>query len=150
MRTVEGTEGGGGDVASLEAYYFRGSQRRFRVNPDNTTTEVVDVTAESQMFGVQYTWTVLATDWDASGPAGVIPLKTGEVNQICAKPHVQDFWTETDQGASQVLYHYAVITVGTDDGAITDVVRVRMDHIDPPPNAKLDAVWQRLADAGAT
>lgn len=150
MRTVEGGDNTGGDVQTLEAYRFLASQRRFRINPDNTTTEVVDVSAESVLYGVQFTWSVLAETWDASGPAGVIPAKTGEVNLICAKPHVQDFWTESDQGPSNVLYHFAVITVGTADGAITDQVRARMDNISPPPNAQLDAVWQRLADAGAT
>jgi hypothetical protein len=149
MRTADGGDLPDVGDAGSSAYTFLGSVRTFRVNPDQSTTPVVNVTAQSTVFGVQFTWTVLAETWDASGPAGVIPQKTGEVNLICGKPHVQDFRTEQDQGPSQVLYNFAVITVGTDDQSITDEVRVRMDHISPPPNAQIDAVWQRLADAGA-
>lgn len=149
MRTADGGDLPGVDDAGSEAYTLIGSARTFRVNPDQTTTPVVNVTAQSTVFGVQFTWTVLASVWDASGPAGVVPIKTGEVNLICGKPHVQDFRTEQDQGPSQVLYNYAVITVGTEDQAITDEVRVRMDKISPPPNAAIDATWKRLQDAGA-
>ena len=104
----------------------------------------------SNTFGVQFTWSVLASTWDASGPAGVVPLKTAEVNTICAHAHVQDFRTETDQGPSQVLYNYAVITVGTADQAITDEVRQRMDEIGlPAVFGKIDHVWSQLAAGGA-
>lgn len=142
-------DSGSGGLGTSEAYTFLASQRRFRVNPDNSTTEIVDVSAQSSLYQVQYTWSVLAQEWDDSGPAAVIPLKTGEVNVICGEDHVQNFWTETDQGPSNVLYHFAVITVGTADGSITDEVRVRMDHLSPPPLAQIDAAWQRLAAAGA-
>jgi hypothetical protein len=151
MRTVDGGDLGGEGASIDGAFVLIASMRTFRVNADQTTTPVVNVTAQSVAFGVQFTWTVLASTWDADGPAAFVPLKTAEVNTICAHPHVQDFRTETDQGPSQVLYNFAVITVGTDDQAITDEVRVRMDHInDPSTFASIDHVWSQLAAAGAT
>src|SRR5207248_5143075 len=120
----------------------------FRVNPDGSTTPVINVTAQSKKYGVSYTWTMLASAWDTDGGPPLIALKTEQVNVICGHEHVQDFRTETDQGPSQQLFNFAVITVGTDDGAITDDVRARMDHIgDPSVFALIDADWVRITDA---
>lgn len=150
MRTADGGDVGGDGESIGGAFVLIGSVRTFRVNSDQTTTPVVNVTAQSVTFGVVFTWTVLASTWDADGPAAFVPLKTAEVNTICAHPHVQDFRTEQDQGPSQVLYNYAVITVGTDDQAITDEVRQRMDQIGlPSVFAAIDHVWGQLAAAGA-
>ena len=143
MRTQDG-----GDISADTAYTLIATQRTFRVNPDGSTTPVINVTAQSQKYGVTYTWTMRASTWDTDGGPPLISLKTEEVNAICGHEHVQDFRTETDQGPSQQLYNYAVVTVGTDDGAITDEVRVRMDHIgDPSAFAAIDADWNRIAGA---
>lgn len=150
MRTQSSEGVTAGEGGTLAAYVFVGSSRTFRVNADQSTTAVVNVTAQSALYGVQFSWTVTAQEWDASGPAAVIPLKTEEVNAVCANAHVQDLRTETDQGPSQVLYNYAVITVGPEDGAQTDEVRVRMDHLnDPATFAAIDHTWSQLAAAGA-
>lgn len=151
MRTIGSDDGSGGVVAASDsAYQLISSQRTFRVNADNTTTEVVNITAQSLKYGVQYTWTILASTFDADGAPGLVGLKTEEVNQLCSHDHVQDFRSEVDQGPSQVLYNYAVITVGTDDQAITDEARVRMDQIGlPSAFGAVDAVWKRLQDLGA-
>jgi hypothetical protein len=151
MRTVDGGDLGGDGASIGGEFRLIGSVRTFRVNADQTTTPVVNVTAQSVAFGVQFTWTVLAAKWDADGPAAFVPIKTAEVNTICAHPHVQDFRTETDQGPSQVLYNYAVITVGTDDQAITDEVRTRMDSIGlPAVFGQIEHAWSQLAAAGAS
>lgn len=141
----------GGGAPGGSAYTLVGQQRTFRVNTSaNTFTPIVNVTVQSVAYGVQYTWTVLAKTVDDDGLPSVAEQKTGEVNQICSTDHVQDFRTEQDQGPSQVLYNYAVITVGTDDGAITDEVRVRMDLINQPSAfAAITACWNRLVAAGA-
>jgi hypothetical protein len=145
MRTSEGAVN-----ATDTSYQLQGVVRTFRVNNDNTTTAIVQVTATSQLYAVTYTWALLAATWDSDGGPPLIALKTGEVNAICGHEHVQGFRTEQDQDSSGVLYNYAVITVGTDDGAITDEVRVRMDHIGlPSAFAAIDAAWQRLVNAGA-
>lgn len=143
MRTQDG-----GDISSDTAYTLIGTSRTFRVNPDGSTTPVITVTAQSQKYGVVYTWTMLASTWDQDGGPPNISLKTEQVNAICGHDHVQDFRTETDQGPSSQLYNYAVVTVGTDDGAITDEVRIRMDHIgDPSAFAAIDADWNRISGA---
>ena len=142
--------GSGTGVAPDDAYNLASSSRTFRVNADQTTTAVVIVTAQSQKYGVQFTWTMLATTWDVDGGPPAISLKTEEVNAICGHDHVQDFRTETDQGPSQVLYNYGVVTVGTDDQAITDEARIRMDQIGLPlAFAAIDTVWKRLVSVGA-
>lgn len=142
---------GGGDTPGGSAYVLIGQARTFRVNTSaNTFTPIVNVTAQSVAYGVQFTWTVPASTVDNDGLPSVATQKTGEVNQICATAHVQDLRTEQDQGPSQVLYNFAVITVGTDDQSITDEVRVRMDMINEP--AAFQAIadsWARLVAAGA-
>lgn len=142
---------GGGDAVGGSEYTLIGSQRTFRVNTSaNTFTPIVNITAQSVTYGVQYTWTVLAKTVDSDGLPASAGLMTGWVNQICSTAHVQDFRTEQEQGPSQVLYNYGVITVGTDDQSITDEVRVRMDSLNTPAAfAAIAACWARLVAAGA-
>lgn len=142
---------GDGDTASDTAHNTLGTVRGFRVNADNSFTPIVTITAQSQKYLVTFTWSILAKTFDADGGPPAIALKTEEVNAICGHDHVQGFRTENDQDSSQVLYHYAVITVGTDDGAITDEVRWRMDQIGQPGVfAAIDADWARLEAIGAS
>jgi hypothetical protein len=151
VKTVDLNGSGTGEATVGHGYTMIATARTFRVNADQTTTPIVNLTAQSDTYGVQFTWTVLAKTWDTDGPAAFVPIKVDEVNQVCSHPHVQDFRTETDQGPSQVLYNYAVITVGTDDGSITDEVRVRMDQINNASTfGAIDATWQRLASVGAS
>jgi hypothetical protein len=150
MIAVDDGSGAAGGTNIDSASIYVGQQRTFRVNDDGSTTEIVNVSRQSVKYGVQYTWTILATTWDTDGGPPEIGLKTEEVNAICGHDHVQGFRTEADQGPSNILYHYAVITVGTDDQAVTDETRVRMDMIGlPSAFAAVDATWKRLQDAGA-
>jgi len=140
----------GGDVTATDAYKLVTSKRSFRPNADGSTTSVVNITARSLQYDVQYTWTILASTWDIDQGHLAIAIKTAEVNKICGYDHVQDFRTEQDQGPSEQLYNYAVITVGTDDGLITDYTTHRMDSIDSASVfTDIDTVWQRLVAAGA-
>ena len=140
-----------GSTASDSAYWPRGATRTFRVNPDGSTTPIVIVSAQSKKYGVTYTWTMLASTWDTDGGPPAIALKTEEVNVICGHEHVQDFRSEQDQGPSNQLFNYAVITVGTDDQVLTDEARWRMDSIGQPGVfAAIDAVWARLVAIGAS
>ena len=142
MRTDEG-----GATVEDYAYNLINANRTFRVNPDGSTTPVVNLTVQSQKYGVVYTWTMLASQWDSDQGKPNAMVKTEQVNVICGSEHVQDFRTETDQGPSQQLYNYAVITVGTDDGAVTNDFRVRMDHIgDSSTLTKIDQVWNQIAE----
>lgn len=140
-------QGGGGPVAGATLV---GAQRGSRPNPDNTLTQIVTITATSDTYGVWFSFAVLAVTFDADGAPALLGQKVTEVDAICAHPHVQGFRTEQDQGPSDVLYNYAVITVGTDDLAITDAVSVRMDQINTPAAfGAIDASWGRLAALGA-
>lgn len=143
------TDTGGG--AGSTDYNLIGVERTFRVNPsNNTSTAVVNVTAQSVVYGVQYTWTILASTWDAAGSDAVLSQKAAEVDAIMEEGHVIDFRTETQQGPSQVLYNYGVITVGTADGSISDEVTARMDQLtDPSVQTNILATWARLVAAGA-
>lgn len=140
----------GGDISADTGYNLVGVVRGMRVSANDTLTPIATITAQSKKYLVTYTWSILARTLDTDGAPPLIALKTEEVNVICGHDHVQGFRTENDQDASQVLYHYAVITVGTDDEAITDEVRYRMDNIgNPGVFAAIDACWQRLVALGA-
>ena len=138
-----------GDVSDAE-FVPLGSARGFHVNSDQSFTPVVTVTAQSKLYLVVYTWNMKASTWDSDQRYAKIAEKTQQVNAICAHPHVQGFRTEQDQDASQVLYFYAVITVGTDDESVTDDVRWRMDSIfQSGVFNKIDATWDGLVKIGA-
>ena len=141
-------QGGGGGGAG--GYTLVGVVNTFRVNQNNTTTPIVQLTASSAAYLVTFTWDVTTATYLADGGANLAQQKVGEVDAICGAAHVQGFRTEQEQDASQILYNYAVITVGTDDQAITDQVSVRMDHIGQPAAfAAIAACWERLVAAGA-
>lgn len=141
------TEGGGTTLA----YNLISTTRTNRVNADNSTQPIVQVTAQSQQYLVTYTFFISASTWDTDGGPPLIAERTSWVNEVCAYRHVQAFWTEQDQDSSQLLVNFAVITVGTDDGSITDQTRVRMDHLnDPATFGQIDATWKRLQAAGAS
>jgi hypothetical protein len=141
---------GGGDAAD-HPYRLIGTQRTQRVNNDGTLTPIVNITAQSVLYGVQFTFTILASTFDTDGGPPLTAERTNWVDEICGHAHVQGFWSEQDQGPDQILYNYGVITVGTDDGAITDQVRVRMDHLnDSATFGAIDASWKRLQALGAS
>jgi hypothetical protein len=143
--------GDGGAAGNTHPYQLIGSVRTFRVNNDGTFTPVVNITAVSNTYGVQFTFTILASTFDADGAPSQAALRTEWVDTIAAHDHVVGFRTEVDQGPDQILYNYAVITVGTDDGAITDEVRVRMDQLNTPAAfGAIDSAWQRLVALGAS
>jgi len=142
----------GGDEGSADHPYTPiAIVRTFRVNNDGTTTNIVNITAASVLYGVQFTFTLLASTVDDDGAPPLTAERTAWVDEVCGYPHVQDFWSETDQGPSQVLYNYGVITVGTDDGAITNQIRVRMDSLnDGSTFTAIDKAWKQLQALGAS
>jgi len=141
---------GGGDAAD-HPYRLIGSARVQRANNDGTFTQVVNITDQSVLYGVQFTFTILASTWDGGGAPPLEAERTAWVDQVCSHAHVIGFYTQTDQGPDQILYNFAHIVVGTPDGAISDETVVRMDHLnDQDTFTKIDATWQRLVDAGAS
>jgi hypothetical protein len=138
-------------IVSPHPFQLIGTVRTFRVNSDGTFTPVVNITARSRTYGVQFTFTIRASTFEADGAPPLTALRTEWVDTVCAHAHVQGFHTEQDQGPDQVLYNYAVIEVGTDDGSITDEVRVRMDALNTPATfGAIDTAWQRLVALGAS
>ena len=86
-----------GDAAD-HPYRLVGLQRTTRANNDGTFTPVVNITCQSVLYGVTFTFTILASTFDTDGGPPLEAERTAWVDEICAYPHVQDFWSETDQG----------------------------------------------------
>lgn len=146
MRTPDG-----GDAYSADEYQLVGSLPTFRVNNNNTTTAIVQITARSKKYDVQFTWNVLKSTFDNDGAPPLVALKTAEVNQIAGHEHVYSVRGEEDVAPDGGLYNYLVVTVGTDDGEITTDVRIRMDSIGTPGAfAAVDKAWANLVALGAT
>ena len=140
-----------GGTLPPDAYRLVGSQQTFRVNADGTTTPIVLITATSQLYGTTFFWFITEKTFQSGGAPAATGAKTQEVNAVAGHPHVQGFRSEQDQDVSGLLYNYAVITVGTDDLAITATVKVRMDHLGAGSTFDaIDAAWQRLVDLGAS
>lgn len=145
-----GGSGGTSGGASAGEYTLISSFRTFRVRPDNTTQPIQAVTAQSTMFGVSFSFFIPGATWDTDGGPPLIRDMTGYVNDVCGLAHVVGFRSEQDLGSDQMLYNFAVITVGTEDGSITDEARVRMDLLRTGAAVPaIDAVWARLVEAGA-
>jgi len=140
----------GGDVGAPGRYNLLGVVNTFRVNQNNTTTPLIELSAYSTLYGVTYTWAVTKATYVADGGDVLASEKTAQVEAICADAHVQGFRTEKEEDASGLLYNYAVITVGTDDGAIADSTSVRMDQLGTPGAFQAIAdCWARLVKTGA-
>lgn len=145
-----GGSGGTSGGASAGEYTLISSYRTFRVRPDNTTQPIQAVTAQSDLFGVSFSFFIAGATWDTDGGPPLIRDMTAYVNDVCGLDHVVGFRSEQDLGSDQMLYNYAVITVGTEDGSITDEARVRMDLLRTGAAVPaIDAVWSRLVAAGA-
>jgi hypothetical protein len=146
---VKVLQGSGGTAD--DQFELVGVVQTFRVNANNTTTDLVEITARSVKFDVQYTWDILKSTFDAEGAANAAAEKTTEVNYIAERDHTYAVRSEPDQDKSGVLYNYLVVTVGTDDGTSTVDVNVRMDKLqDAATFGALDAAWKNLQALGAT
>ena len=134
---------GAGGGQGLEYNLVGNPVRTFRVNNDGTTTAVVNITAISLLYGVQFTFTMLASTYDAGNGPTVTSQRTEWVNAVCAYPHVVGFHTEVDQGPDQILYNYAVITVGAEGTTEGNTVTQRMDRLgDASTFTLIDSAWQ--------
>lgn len=147
---MEVNPGGGGGVGEQD-FTLIGVADTFRVNQDNTTTPIVQITAFAILYGVTFTFFVTEAAFAADGARNLTNLKTADVNAVSSYAHVQAFRSEQDQDRSGLLYNYAVITVGTDDLAITKDVTQRMDEINTPATYTLiDDAWKKLQELGAS
>jgi hypothetical protein len=141
----------GGPPQGLGFTLVGNAVRGFRVNNDGTFTPIVTMTCISDTYLVQFTFSILASTYDASGGPQAAALRTTWVDQVCSNANVIGFRTETDQGPDQVLYHFAVITVGSPGETQGDEVRQRMDLLnDPSTFAMIDAAWQLQLGVGAS
>ena len=141
---------GGGDAAD-HPYIPIGVQRTFRALSNGTFQPIVNVTAQSSLYGVQFTFTMKASTWDTNGGPPLTAERTAWVDQVCGHDHVQGFYTDQDSGPDGLMYNFAHIVVGTDDGAITDEAVVRMDQLNQQSTFdKIATVWGRLTALGAS
>jgi hypothetical protein len=120
-----------------------GQLSTFKVNANNTTTPIEQITARSLLYDVTFTFNVTQATYKALGAAIVVSDRTVQVNTIAGDPRVVAVRGEEDTGPDGNLYNYLVITVGTPDLARTAETRVRMDHLDAGP-AAIDAAWQQM------
>jgi hypothetical protein len=148
---LEPVDGGSGTgTGSTEGYDPIASVRTFRVLPNNDTQPIQAVTVRSQLYGVVFSFFIPGTTWDQDGGPPFIHDMTGYVNDVCGQDHVIGFRSEQDLGPDQLLYNYAVITVGTADGLLTDEARVRMDLLRTGAEVpQIAAAWKRLTEIGA-
>lgn len=136
--------------ADVAHFTLLGVVNTFRVNANNTTTDLVEITAQSDLYGAVFTWDILKSTFDGEGALNAAQEKTTQVNYIAGRDHTYAIRGEQDTDKSGVLYNYLVVTVGTDDGTITTDVPIRMDAIGlPAAFGLLDDAWARLVALGA-
>jgi len=139
-----------GDTAALDEYQIVSQLSTFKVNPNNTTTAIEQITARSVKYDVTFTFNVPKTTYVSDGAPPLVALKTGQVNQLAGHEHVVAVRGEEDQGLDGNLYNYLVVTVGTPDGERTSDVRIRMDNIGlPSAFGAVDAAWNTLVSLGS-
>jgi hypothetical protein len=138
-----------GELAADDDYQIVGQNSTYRVNNNNTTTPIEQITARSVKYDVTFTFNVNATTYNNAGAAVLARSKTAEVNAIAAVDHVIGVRGEEDQGSDGNLYNYLVVTVGTDDGERQSDVRIRMDHLgDPSAFGQVHRAWDLLVALG--
>jgi hypothetical protein len=132
-----------------DAYQVVSQTSTYRVNANNTTTPIEQVTARSVKYDVVFTFNVTATTYNNAGAAVLARSKTAEVNAIAKLDHVIGVRGEEDQGSDGNLYNYLVVTVGTDDGERSSDVRIRMDHLgEPSAFGQVHRAWDLLTALG--
>jgi hypothetical protein len=137
-----------GDAPDDE-YQVVGQNSTYRVNNNNTTTPIEQITARSVKYDVVFTFNVTATTYNNAGAAVLARSKTAEVNAIAKLDHVIGVRGEEDQGNDGNLYNYLVVTVGTPDGERSSDVRIRMDHLgDPSAFGQVHRAWDLLNALG--
>src|SRR4051812_30983127 len=106
---------GGGEPGSPSSGEYEpiASVRTFRVLPNNDTQPIQAVTVRSKVYGVVFSFFISGATWDTDGGPPFIRDMTAYVNDVCGLDHVVGFRSEQDLGPDQLLYNYAVITVGT-------------------------------------
>lgn len=142
---------GVGPDPEIDNYYLIGLGEIPRSSSDTTTETVVQITAKSKLYLVTYTWFMTTATYKADGEVAAAELKTAQVNQICGHDHVQQFRSEQDFDASNLLINNAVIGVGTEDQNTIVPIRYRMDQIGlPGVFGAIDAAWAKLVKLGAS
>lgn len=139
-----------GSSAQNDGYQLVSVTDTFRVNPNNTTTPLKEITARSLLYDVYFTWDISQATFDGEGAPAAAALKTEQVNQIAGADHVYAVRSQPEQDKTGVLYNYLVVTVGTDDGSITSDVLIRMDRIGlPSAFGAIADEWKKLQALGA-
>jgi hypothetical protein len=139
----------GGVEEPVEAYDVVGQVSTYRVNQNNTTTPIEQITARSRQYDVTYTFNVTQQTYLNAGAANLAAEKTRQVNAVAKADHVIGLRGEEDQGPDGNLYNYLVVTVGTPDGERSSDVRIRMDHLgDPSAFAQISRAWDLLVKLG--
>jgi hypothetical protein len=138
-----------GGTAADDAYQVVGQNSTYRVNNNNTTTPIEQITARSVKYDVTFTFNVTQSAYLGAGAANLARLKTSQVNALAAEDHVIGVRGEEDQGSDGNLYNYLVVTVGTPDGERQSDVRIRMDHLgEPSAFAQISRAWDLLVSLG--
>lgn len=145
---VGGGDAGGGAVGGFTRV---SSFATFRVRPDNTTEPIHSITAQSNLYGVTFTFFLKESTFQQDGGDAFTGFMTGVVNDVCGLDHVVGFRSEQDLGADQMLYNFAVITVGDADASNTTEARVRMDQLEQGAAVPaIDKAWGLLQQGAGT
>jgi hypothetical protein len=138
-----------GGSAADDQYQVVGQVSTYRVNNNNTTTPIEQITARSIKYDVTFTFNVTQSAYLGAGAAILAQNKTSQVNALAGYDHVIGVRGEEDQGSDGNLYNYLVVTVGTPDGERSSDVRIRMDHVgDPSAFAAISRAWDLLVALG--
>lgn len=141
----------GGESVGTDEYEIVGQNSSYRINPNNTTTPIEQITARSLKYGVTFTFNVTQATYLANSGPVLASEKTAQVNELAAVDHVIAVRGEEDQGPDGNLYNYLVVTVGTPDGERTQDVRIRMDQIGTQGAfAAVTRAWNLMNTLGAT
>ena len=134
-----------GASVGTEDYEIVGQSSTFRVNPNNTTTPIEQLTVRSPLYDVTFTFNVTRHTYDTNGAAVLASERTAQVNYIAGLDHVIGVRGEEDQGPDGNLYNYLVVTIGSPDGTRSSDVRIRMDQLGTQGAfAAIEAAWQQM------
>ena len=135
----EGTGTAGNPVTG--DYQVTGQEPDILVLAGNRVVPAQTIYAREKTYGIEFQFTIAQTVYAGEGPNVAAADRAMWLQQIGADEHVQAVWVDKDTNAQGFLRDYVFVTVGTDDGLNTTLVRILLDSANTP------GAFQAIADA---
>lgn len=122
-------------------YEVTGQEPAIDVLSGNRVVNAQTIYAREKSFDIDFQFTLPQEVYMGIGPQAAAADRASWIQTVAVIPYVQAIWVDRDANAQGLLRDYVFVTVGTDDGLNTSLVRVLLDNLNTP------AAFQTIEDA---